>query len=297
MSAPDLDWVRSGAGQRPTLAWTFATEAPLVALKLARESGEVLAADQAGGLYLLDRQGRVVVESRAPAPVRAIGWSDTGSGGIALVEGERVGWFNRKLAFEGWAEHTDPVLGIALEAHGHVAAVSLNSCVTLVYDANRRQLRRFTSMQPLATLEFLMHRPALVAVTEYGLLTCHELSGEQLWQTQLWANVGDISVSADGRAILLASYAHGIQRYDEQGTQVGSYQVGGTVSRLSRGLVSGRIAAATMERSFYFLREQGEVCWQSAVPDDVCRLACDPLKYAAVCGFQSGQIVRLEWEG
>ena len=42
------DWIRQGRGIGPSVRWTFPCEAPLTGLCLARETGEVLAADQIG---------------------------------------------------------------------------------------------------------------------------------------------------------------------------------------------------------------------------------------------------------
>ncbi|MGE5192489.1 MAG: hypothetical protein ACM3U2_08295, partial [Deltaproteobacteria bacterium] len=143
MNEGDGDWLTHGQGNRPQLSWSLSTEAPLVALRLARETGEVLAADAIGGLYHIDRTGRIANITRGPSPIRAIAWSDTGAGGIALVGDEKLYWFNRRLLFQGWLEHPEPVLGLALEAHGNYAAVSLSSASTIIYDANRRKVRRF----------------------------------------------------------------------------------------------------------------------------------------------------------
>jgi hypothetical protein len=295
MTAGDTDWLLKGEGRRPHLAWSFGAEAPLAALRYARETGETLAADAVGGLYRLDRSGKLLGLTHGPAPVRALAWSDTGAGGLALVGEAKLHWFDRQLNFQGSTEQSDPVLGVAIEAHGHYAAVSLSSSANVLYDARRKIVRRFSSMQPLSTFEFLLDRPALLSITEYGLLCCHHFNGESLWQQQLFANVGDLAVTGDGQSILLACYMHGIQRHDGRGVQVGSYQVGGTVCRVSSNFVARRIAAATIERHFYYMDDDGQVVWQAILPDDICRVICDPLVDAVLCGFQSGRIVRIEW--
>lgn len=295
MNEGDADWLRLGQGKRPKLSWSLSTEAPLVALRMARETGDVLAADASGGLYHISRAGKLANLTHGPSPIRGIAWSDTGSGGIALIGDEKLYWFNRQLLFQGWLEHSEQVMALALDAHGNYAAVSLTSCTTVIYDSNRKFIRRFGSLQPLIALEFLVDRPALVGVAEYGLLCAHAFTGEQEWQEQLWANVGDLSVTGDGRTILLACYAHGIQCHDAAGRQVGSYQVGGTVSRVSTGFIPGRIAAATMERHFYYIDADGQVVFQAPLPDDICRVICDPFGKAVVVGLTSGRIMRLEW--
>ena len=289
------DWLEQGEGKLPRLSWSLSTEAPLVALRLARETGEVLAADAIGSLYHIDRAGRIANITRGPSPIRAIAWSDTGSGGIALVGDEKLYWFNRRLLFQGWLEHSEPVLGLALEAHGNYAAVSFASGAVIIYDSNRKKVRRFSSLRPLVSMEFLVHRPALIGVAEYGLLCEHAFSGEEEWQEQLWSNVGDLSVTGDGKTIFMACYSHGIMCHDDQGRQVGSYQVGGTVSRVATSFIPGRIAAATMERHFYYIDADGQVEFQATLPDDVCRVFCDPSGKGVIVGLTSGRIMRLDW--
>ncbi len=289
------DWLRSGEGRRPRLSWSFATDAPLVGLRLARETGEVLAADSSGGLYHIDRTGKLANVTRGPSPIRSIVWSDTGTGGIALVGDEKLYWFNGQLVFQGWLEHKEQVLGLALEAYGAFSAVSLANCTTHIYDDQRKRVRSFSSLQPFAMLEFLVNRPALIGVAEYGLLSSFAFTGEQEWQQQLFGNVGDLAVTGDGLTILLACYAHGIQCHDGSGRQVGSYQVGGTVQRVATGFQGGHIAAATLERHFYYIDSDGQVEFQAVLPDDAARVICDPAGSGVMLGLASGRILRLDW--
>ncbi len=293
----DGDWLKQGEGRRPRLSWSLATEAPLVGLQLAKETGELLAADAAGGLYHIDRTGKLVNLTHGPSGIRAVAWSDTGNGGIALVGDEKLYWFNRRLLLQGWLEHSEPALGLALESHGHYAAVSLADGSTILYDANRKRLRRFTTTVPLIALEFLVSRPALVGVAEHGLLCCQAFNGEQEWKQPLWTSVGDLAVTGDGGTILLACFSQGIQCYEGNGRQVGSYQLDGTVSRVSIGFRPGHIAATTMERQFYYLTADGQVEFQAPLPDVACRVVCDPIGKGVVIGLTAGKIVRLDWGG
>lgn len=288
-------WLADGEGNRPRLSWSLSTEAPLVSLQLARETAEVLAADAAGGLYHVDREGKLANLVHGPSPIRAAVWSDTGSGGVALVGDEKLYWFDRRLHFEGWLEHAEPVLALAIEAHGNYVAASLSSCMTAIYDSNRKPVRRFKSRQPLVALQFLVDRPAIVGVAEYGLLCSFAFTGEEEWQQSLWANVGDLSVTGDGKTILLACYAHGIQCHDREGRQTGSYQIGGTAARISTSFLPGRIAVATTERHFYYIDSDGQILFQASLPDDACRVLCDPFGRAVIIGLASGRIQRLDW--
>jgi hypothetical protein len=76
---------------------------------------------------------------------------------------------------------------------------------------------------------------------------------------------------------------------------VGSYQVGGTVARVSTSFLPGHIAAATLERHFYYIESDGQVDFQATLPDDVCRVFCEPSGKGVVVGLTSGRIMRLDW--
>ena len=57
--AADAAWLTAGTGMPPALSWGFSADAPLIALRVAREGGRTLVADAGGGLYRLDPAGRI----------------------------------------------------------------------------------------------------------------------------------------------------------------------------------------------------------------------------------------------
>lgn len=295
MSQADRGWLSQGRGVRPQVTWAFTTDAPLVCLQLARETGEVLAADESGGIYLLDRSGDVVSLTRGPRPLRALAWSDTGQGGVALVGANQLYWFTRKLEFQGSVELPDESLAAAVDPHGDYAAVSLASGLNLIFSGPRKPLHHFDTTRPLVRLDFLVYHPAIVGVADYGLLCCHSFNGRLLWQEKLWANAGDVTETGSGDMILVACFNHGIQCFDEDGTNVGSYQLEGTACRVSTSFLRQRIAAATLERQLCWLNADGQMLWSATAPEDVSRVLCDPQGHGLVCGFQSGRILRLDW--
>jgi hypothetical protein len=50
-----------------------------------------------------------------------------------------------------------------------------------------------------------------------------------------------------------------------------------------------------MERHFYYLESNGQVDFQAILPDDVCRVFCEPSGTGVVVGLTSGCIMRLDW--
>src|SRR5262249_13002741 len=154
-----------------------------------------------------------------------------------------------------------------------------------VFTGPRRPVHEFDTTRPLVRLDFLVYEPAIVGVADYGLLCCHRFSGQLLWQEKLWANAGDVAVTASGDMILVACFNHGIQCVDEEGANVGSYQLEGTASRVSTSFQRQRIAAATLERNLCWLNADGQMVWSSIAPDDIVRVICDPQADGMVCGL------------
>ncbi len=290
------DWIHQGRGSTPNVDWTVTTEAPLVAMQMGRETGEVLVADEAGGLYLINRGGQISRISRGPSPIRAIAWGDTGGGGIALVGKRTLYWFNRALKFDKKIVLSTRALNLALDAHAEYAVVSLDGGQNLIFDSPRKPIREFRTHQPLAHLEFLVREPAIFGVSAYGMFYRFNFQGREIWGENLWSDVGGLSVSGNGSTILLACFAHGIQRYKGNGESDGSYQLGETVSRISSSFNPYRMMAATVEQQLCWLDFQGQLLWSAATPHKTVAIQCDPLGYGAVCGFDSGQVLRLTWD-
>lgn len=289
------EWLQTGQGQMPKAVWSVTLEGPLAALHLARESGETLAADSVGSLYRIDRDGRLAGVTHGK-PLRALAWSDTGQTGAALMGENRLVYLDRQLTIRDSRELPGQSVALAVDSHGDYTAVSFVDGDTVVYDPRGKPAYQFQTLQCLNQIRFVVSEPLIVGVGELGLLTCHAFGGKQLWQEKIFASVGDIALAGDGSNILLACFAMGVQCHDDTGGQVGSYQIGGTVSRIALSYNNTRLAAATIERHFYWLNTDGRVQWQVETPEDIGILQADPLGRGVILGFQSGRLLRLDWE-
>lgn len=290
------DWLHGGTGRSPERRWSYQTEAALVTLRLARETGELLAVDANGSLYVLDPDGKLVAMGQGRAKVSDVAWSDTGAGGVAAVDDKLV-WFDRRLRVGDTKDLPKPVCGIAIESHGHFVVASTEDCFTTVFDSHQKRVQRFETIQPLIFLDLLVESPAIVGAAEFDVFCCYQFAGGQRWHEKLWSNVGDMCVSGDGDAILLAAFNHGLQRFDTDGKNRGSYQIGQTVCRVATDYAVHRVAAASLEGEFFWLNSTGEIIWQSKPPGEVKRIVCDPRGTGCVVGLSSGRIERLEWGG
>ncbi len=294
MSELRPDWLRDARGSTPTQRWSYAADAPLADLQLARESGEILIADTSGGLYLLDRLGRLQSLIRLSETPSRVAQSDDGEAAVVVLDDRTIAWFERPLQLAWTRELPDAILGVAMAPFGTHVAVGLADGTNAIYTSANKRLCKFESVRPLRHLRFLVTEPELVAAAEYGYLARYDLRGEVAWSQTLWSTIGDLAVTGDGKFNYLAGYAHGIQVFNDGGTATGSWVLEGTASLVSTTYRKDGLAAATLERHLARLGADGSLRWLATAPEDVLALRIFPLGESLICGFRSGRVVRLD---
>ena len=263
-------WLTQGKGITPSLRWSFSTEAPLLALDLARETGEILAADISGGLYLLDRQGQFLHLNRGIKDVQLVHWSDHGKRGAAIYSDNNICCFDRDLNVTWAISFSVECLAIAMDSYGDYVAVSLASGKTILIDSQ-------------------------MGAAENGLVCCYDLEGNCLWTEKHWSNCGGLAMSGDGQRIYLAGFNYGILIFDHEGDSAGTLVFEGTPKVLACDFQGNRIVTATIEQELYWLNQEGKLLWGGIIPDEAIEVACDPFGQWCVCGAKSGLVQCLDW--
>ncbi|MEX0718308.1 MAG: hypothetical protein WD066_17065 [Planctomycetaceae bacterium] len=289
------DWLVAETGDSPRRHWSFAADAPLVALETARETGETILADSSGGLYRLDRNGRVAGVTHGFHGIRRLCWSDVG-GGAVLIDEARLMRLDPDLGVAWSIELRDAARAIAIDPHGHYVAAALANGETLIFDPAKRRIARYETIRPLSFLRFLTTAPAILGAADHGLLCRHRIDGTEEWNVRLWSSVGDLSVTDDGETLYLAAFNQGIQTFDGQGSTRASLVVEGTPERIDATARPRRLVAATIEQHLYWLDETGDLLWAAAMPERAVAVRCDPLGRSITCGFETGRALRLVWD-
>ena len=293
--ASDSGWLSSGLGDGPGLRWSFSTDAPLVDLVTARESGEVLAGDASGGIYMLDRRGRAVAVTRGFANLSALAFSDTGEALAAVVRDTKLCRLDRRLDMRWSIDLPDTIRAVAVDPFGEYIAASLANGRTHVLDSQRDTVSRFETARPLCLLTLIATEPVVIGAAEYGLLCSYSLDGALNWNEQLLSSVGDLAATGDGGNVYLAGFSHGVLAFDGEGMNRGTYVVEGTPNHVSTSFVSRRLCVTTLERHTYWIDANGEMLWAGVLPEDAVRVHCDPVGNGAVCGLVSGRILSVGW--
>ena len=283
-------------GLAPGIAWTFATDAELVSLDQARETGDLFAVDSSGGVYRLDRRGRIGAVSRGLHDVHTLHWSDTGDVGLVIAGDDNFSLLNESLEIAWTSSAPRQIVGSAIDAYGHNVVLSLDGGNNVIFNVDREKTGSFTTLHPLKFLEFIVGRPGIIGAAEYGLLCRHDMDGNEVWSEKLWATMGDMSIIQDGKSIYLAQFAHGVQSYDVYGSSLAAYIVEGTPSRVSASFFGERVVVATVEKQLFWLDSDGALLWAAETPEEAVALICDPLGEWLIIGFQSGRVMRLDWE-
>ena len=297
MAANDSDdfWLREGKGIAPKLTWSLSADGNLAAMALARETGELFIADESRAITRIDRAGKIVSMTRTRNTVHRMVWSDHGEFGLVVTSDNVIRRIDRNLKQVWDQEVPDTCLAVAITPYGNHMAVSLADAGVQIYNERQKRLAHFETVRPLSFLQFAAEHPVLFGTADHGILCCHNLAGAQLWQEKHFANVGNFVITGDGSVLYLASFAHGIQTYDGDGGDIGSYVLEGTINRVAATFEPQRIIAATIERYLYWLDSDGEMLWATGAPNDIHSLACDPLGEWVIVGFANGQVMRLDW--
>lgn len=294
MAGATPEWLQQGRGQLPRQAWSFATDAPLHALDMGRESGTVVAADQSGGLYWVNRQGRVKALTRTSHQIHLLTVADDGSSGAAILDDFTLAWFDESLQFRWTRELTDEAIGLAMTPLGTHVIATMASGLNVIYDADKRKVTSFESLRPLRFVKFLASEPAVIAAADYGFFARYSLQGELKWNERLWSTVNDLDVTGSGDQIVLAGLAHGLQVYDGDGNSKGSFVMDGTAHRVSSTFTTKRLAAATLEKQVAVFDGRGTLLWMAESPEEIVRLRMSPWGDWLIVGLADGHVLRLD---
>ncbi|OJW12402.1 MAG: hypothetical protein BGO49_21160 [Planctomycetales bacterium 71-10] len=299
---------RSSTRLEPEESWTVVTESPLKGMAFAREAGRVFAWDEGNQLYLLNAHGEMVSSTRSPSRILAGAISDDGSLAAVLCEHDEAGLLLLSGDLEVQAERAAPPEAsfVATDPYGRYVAVGSRLGAVQLVNRHGKAAGRIETIQPIAHLCFVPDRPFVVGAATFGMLagvelgtsrTPGRLEPEVAWQDRLMSNVGRLTCSGDGSMVLASCFTHGVQRFDLNGRNEGSYHLGGTVSHAVPDFPGRTIVAATLEGELAVMNSAGNVRWRTRLDRPPIALEVDPLGRYAIHGRSTGEITRLDFFG
>lgn len=295
MTASSLQWLADGMGRPPLMRWSFVLDAPLQTMDLSAETGSLLVADQSGGMYLLDRLGKIVSVTRGFQEIRNLAWAQRGTSGIAVLGENRVVSLTAALKIEWSVDLNESATAAAVAPFGEHYAISLANGMNYVLRSDRKQLAKFESERPIYFLRFLETQTHLIASAQYGYIGRYAFDGNIIWQNKTFSNVGAMATTCDGSLVALAMFSHGVQKYSGSGETCGRFALEGTPHLIAITPDSRRIAIATLENHLYWINPNGDLLWAATAPETIRQLAVAPAGETMYLGFQSGRLLTLNW--
>ena len=297
--------IQSSTKLAPETSWSVYTEAPLKGIGLAREAGLILAWDESRRLYLYDLTGEIRQALKAPGKVVAGVISDDGSRIVLLGEKSKVWFLDQDLELITERQGPPEATCVSVDPHGRFVAVATRTGLTQFYNRHGKPSGRFETIQALSHLVFVPDKAVLIAAASHGLLMAFELasaaggklSADPIWQERQLSNVGRLTMTGDGSMILASCFNHGVQRFDRNGDNVGSYHLNGTATHAVPDFAGRIIAVATLEGGLILLNAGGNVRWRTELARPAIALETDPLGRYLIHGHETGEIVRLDFFG
>lgn len=286
---------KTSSGNPPSVGWTHESNSPLTAFAYARESGEVFCAEKSGELWRFSPAGEISAVQKLGQAPRAIAWSDDGARGVGLFGENHLSWLNSSLEIRETLELPDAAIAVAMDPYGEYVAISTSDGSILIFDGPRQPLQRIDTLRPLTKLIFLTLKPELIGIADSGLICRFDLRGKQLWQINTFGSIGDCAADGKGEALFVASYALGLQLFDADGENEGTYQLSGTVVKVSCPHEPNRIAVATQEGKLLWVSEMGEVLWTGRGASPITWMACEPFATGLICVQGSNTLCHLDW--
>ncbi len=277
---------------RPT--WTATFEGVVRNLALSREAGWILARDDTGWLTLLDERGKRQAQRQA-SHVVAIDSADNGS---AFVVGDSQGmvyWLAPDLMPRWERRVTQPVAGLAIDAHGQLLAVSDTRGELTLFSKSGRTIWTVQLPRALEHLRFGVEKPMLIGSADFGLVVALDREGQIVWQDRLVSHVGSLDVSGDLDVILLACFSDGLWKYAAKGPTGEQLATKEPCQLLSLSYSGGVVLASGLRKRFSLLDLTGRVLGEQTLEASVTAMKMGATADYAVLGLSNGRLFFLQW--
>jgi hypothetical protein len=261
---------------------------------MAREPVRLLSWDDHDWLYLLNQSGDLQAQAHSSGPLTMACAADDGSAYAAAGHRGEIWWLAPDLSTKWTQVAPRRVTATAMDPFGQYLAVADAGSDVQVFDLHGQCVVRLKSQRPLSHLAFVPAAPFLIGASDYGLVACFDLTGRWVWRDGLVAHVGSISVSGDGKAIVLACFTDGLHSYTLAGKKKDP-QPGPEPCTLASIAFDGQITAiAGLSDRLTVLNGDGTPLATHVLGQPAAALVLSALGDKAVIAFTDGTLAAFE---
>jgi len=260
----------------------------------AREQGGFLAWDANDWIYLLNFTGDIQGQIHTPGKLVAACAADDGSAYAAVGAQGEIWRFSPDLMTAWQRSMPQRTVAAALDPFGQFLAVADAGGRVHVFDRAGESILQIETPRPLHHLAFVPAAPYLLGAADFGLVGCLDMGGRFVWREGLVADIGALTCSGDGAAIVLACYTEGLQRYSLAGKKSEALRIGEACRLVAQSFDGQRLLAAGLGERLYQLDAAGRILATFDLDLPPVSIALGALGTQAAVALDDGRAVFLE---
>lgn len=293
MASPLL---RNSYGASPDEVFEDFFPSGIAAMDLSSEGRRLVVATRTGQVTLLNMVGDRTAEDLRFGRVSRIALSANGDFGVAAVDDSHLVAFDARLKPIWDVSITGRILSVAIAPFGGHVAFGTDSSRIHVVSLDRKEIAKVETRRPIEHIRFLSSKPEMIVAAEFSQLSRMDLKGREIWTLPMMNNAGDMSVCESEDRLFLAAFNHGIQVYDLDGNELGSFAIEGIPSRVCASAANRQVAVMTLENRIYWLNFNGVIHWAADLSADPPVHACvSALGDRLFIATQSGCLIQVMW--
>ncbi len=276
-----------------TQQWHRDFDAPVIIARTAGESGCILAADDEGALYLIDRNGRLVWSKQLSFLPSALAIDATGRRIVAAADSGTLVVFDQDEPERVWERLIFQPVSLDLTPTGsRLATADAGGNVALINPASgARETMQWGDKYRY--VRFLKSGAALLAVGQYGQVVHLSLHEDKTWQKDFRCNTRSPSVSEATGMILVPAPHFGIIALDASGREMGLFEVPGGPRCVAISPVGDAIFVVNEDSDLFVFEPDGKVLFRENASRGIMQLEVDSIGTALTAVTTCGAVERL----
>ena len=260
--------------------WDFRAKSKILGLHQADRTNHVALFDQEGGVYLLDENGKLLLELGFSKPVKSARVAAFGKVLFILDSMGQVHAFNSK-GQNLWKVSTDDFMTcMDIRSEAQSLAVAGSNGMAVFLNGRGKKMRSIYLTHSVSFIKFSHDLGSLVASSQNGEISFLDSRFRFQWKWNMQTQCGGVDVNCDSSMILLTAFAEGIYACNHNREIIGAYEISGSVISSALCQKGQRVLACNPEGRLHAIRQDGKLEYYLDVHQNIPRM---DLNYEGNC--------------